>query len=142
MTSEGTPGTPATDPLDFSDEAKKYLSAHRKLRSKPTRTEQLEAFTALKEAARSIADKMAGGDIDWLKEEQRARQTIKRRIVTMVRDNEDWEQHPDRFKSAVTQQLWNDALVEIAAEMGPQWDQQVVHHSLAESSYVYKPRPT
>ena len=30
-----------------------------------------------------------------------------------VRDDEDWENHPNRFKSPVTQQLWSDAIVEI-----------------------------
>ena len=30
-----------------------------------------------------------------------------------VRDDEDWENHPSRFKSPVTQQLWSDAIVEI-----------------------------
>eukprot|EP00891_Asterochloris_glomerata_P002671 jgi/Astpho2/2671/Aster-07018 len=112
--------SPGKDPWDFQDDARRFVAAHRALKQgKLDRTEQLEAFINYKEAARAIAEKMSGGKIDWVEEEARARSTIKRSIVRMVRDDEDWENHPNRFKSPVTQQLWSDAIVEIEAEMGP-----------------------
>lgn len=65
----------------FADEAKTFVKAAATLKSKPDRTAQVKAFAESKEAARRIAEKMSGEAINWQKEETKARNNLKRKMM-------------------------------------------------------------
>ena len=65
----------------FADEADQFVKAAAKLKGKPDRAAQVKAFAESKEAARRIAEKMSGEAIDWQKEETKARNNLKRKMM-------------------------------------------------------------
>lgn len=70
----------------FADEAKTFVKAAATLKSKPDRSTQVKAFAESKEAARRIAEKMSGEAINWQKEETKARNNLKRKMM-------EWGKH-------------------------------------------------
>lgn len=70
----------------FADEAKTFVKAAATLKNKPDRTAQVKAFAESKEAARRIAEKMSGEAINWQKEETKARNNLKRKMM-------EWGKH-------------------------------------------------
>ena len=70
----------ATTP-EFTDEAKQFVEAAKQLKGKPGRAAQIEAYAQSKEAARAIAEKMSGEEIDWAREETKARNNLKRKMM-------------------------------------------------------------
>ena len=65
----------------FADEANQFVKAAAKLKGKPDRAAQVKAFAESKEAARRIAEKMSGENINWQKEETKARNNLKRKMM-------------------------------------------------------------
>lgn len=65
----------------FANEADQFVKAAAKLKGKPDRAAQVKAFAESKEAARRIAEKMSGEAIDWQKEETKARNNLKRKMM-------------------------------------------------------------
>lgn len=65
----------------FADEANQFVKAAATLKSKPDRAAQVKAFAESKEAARRIAEKMSGEAINWQKEETKARNNLKRKMM-------------------------------------------------------------
>ena len=65
----------------FANEADQFVKAADKLKSKPDRATQVKAFAESKEAARRIVEKMSGKEIDWQKEETKARNNLKRKMM-------------------------------------------------------------
>lgn len=70
----------ATNP-EFTEEAKQFVDAAKQLKGKPGRAAQIEAYAQSKEAARAIAEKMSGEEIDWAGEETKARNNLKRKMM-------------------------------------------------------------
>lgn len=70
----------ATNP-EFTEEAKQFVEAAKQLKGKPGRAAQIEAYAQSKEAARAIAEKMSGEEIDWAGEETKARNNLKRKMM-------------------------------------------------------------
>lgn len=66
---------------DFTEEAKQFVEAAKQLKGKPGRAAQVQAYAQTKEAARAIAEKMSGEEIDWAKEETKARNNLKRKMM-------------------------------------------------------------
>ena len=66
---------------EFTNEADTFVKAAATLKSKPSRVEQVKAFAESKEAARAIAEKMSGEAINWSKEETKARNNLKRKMM-------------------------------------------------------------
>lgn len=71
----------ATQSEAFAEEADQFVKAAAKLKGKPDRAAQVKAFAESKEAARRIAEKMSGEAIDWQKEETKARNNLKRKMM-------------------------------------------------------------
>ena len=65
----------------FANEADQFVKAAAKLKGKPDRAAQVKAFAESKEAAQRIAEKMSGEAIDWQKEETKARNNLKRKMM-------------------------------------------------------------
>lgn len=74
-------GSFASQSEAFADEADQFVKAAAKLKGKPDRAAQVKAFAESKEAARRIAEKMSGEAIDWQKEETKARNNLKRKMM-------------------------------------------------------------
>ncbi len=66
---------------EFTNEADTFVKAAATLKSKPSRVDQVKAFAESKEAARAIAEKMSGEAINWSKEETKARNNLKRKMM-------------------------------------------------------------
>ena len=66
---------------EFTEEAKQFVEAAKQLKGKPGRAAQIEAYAQTKEAARAIAEKMSGEEIDWAREETKARNNLKRKMM-------------------------------------------------------------
>ena len=75
----------------FADEAKTFVEAAATLKSKPDRTAQVKAFAESKEAARRIAEKMSGEAINWQKEETKARNNLKRKMMEWGKPYPLWQ---------------------------------------------------
>ncbi|KAL3141626.1 hypothetical protein ABBQ32_004863 [Trebouxia sp. C0010 RCD-2024] len=124
----------------FADEAKTFVKAAATLKNKPDRTAQVKAFAESKEAARRIAEKMSGEAINWQKEETKARNNLKRKMMEWARDGvENWElteMKSLRDESPVMEQLWTDAIVELESELGRDWKGLMHHHSMSDPSYT------
>ncbi|DBB05013.1 TPA: hypothetical protein ACH3X3_010286 [Trebouxia sp. C0006] len=125
---------------EFTNEADTFVKAAATLKSKPSRVDQVKAFAESKEAARAIAEKMSGEAINWSKEETKARNNLKRKMMEWARDGvENWElteMKQIRKESPVMEQLWTDAIVELESELGRDWQGLMHHHSMSDPTYT------
>ncbi|DBA80140.1 TPA: hypothetical protein ACH3X2_007616 [Trebouxia sp. C0005] len=125
---------------EFTNEADTFVKAAATLKSKPNRVDQVKAFAESKEAARAIAEKMSGEAINWSKEETKARNNLKRKMMEWARDGvENWElteMKQIRKESPVMEQLWTDAIVELESELGRDWQGLMHHHSMSDPTYT------
>ncbi|KAL0025383.1 hypothetical protein WJX82_010129 [Trebouxia sp. C0006] len=83
---------------------------------------------------------MSGEAINWSKEETKARNNLKRKMMEWARDGvENWElteMKQIRKESPVMEQLWTDAIVELESELGRDWQGLMHHHSMSDPTYT------